>query len=75
VVFALAAGFLCSITLGTGAGSGSGAGAYGTVGVELLRSHHVGFVAAARVDAPFYSLNDSSAYCAPISLQFAMVFH
>lgn len=54
--------------------SGSGIGAYGTIGVEMLRTHHMGFVAAARVDAPFYALEDSK-YAAPISVQFAMVFH
>jgi hypothetical protein len=37
--------------------SGSGAGAFGTVGVEMLRTHHMGFVAAGRIDTPFYSLD------------------
>jgi hypothetical protein len=36
--------------------SGGGAGAYATLGIEAMRSSHVGVVVAARVDLPFYSL-------------------
>lgn len=36
--------------------SGSGAGAFASIGVEALRSHHVGLVVAGRIDMPFYSL-------------------
>lgn len=36
--------------------SGSGAGAFGTVGLEALRAHHIGLVISARIDAPFYNL-------------------
>lgn len=35
---------------------GSGAGAFATVGVEMLRAHHIGLVVSGRVDLPFYSL-------------------
>ncbi|MBX3226729.1 MAG: hypothetical protein KIT84_39085 [Labilithrix sp.] len=66
---------------------GSGASAFTTVGVEALRSHHMGLVVAARLDLPFYELEGSnynpdllraekvSAYTMPISLQVGLVFH
>ncbi len=38
---------------------GSGLGSYVAVGVELLRTHHVGFSASARADLPFYALKGS----------------
>lgn len=68
----IGAGFEISY-LNVGGNDGSGVGAYGTIGVEMLRTHHMGFMAAARIDTPFYALDDK--YAAPISAQFAMVFH
>jgi hypothetical protein len=40
--------------------SGGGAGAYATLGIEAMRSSHVGMVVAARVDLPFYSLEQDT---------------
>ena len=41
--------------------SGSGASAFATLGFEALRSSHVGFLVAARVDLPFYELDPNDA--------------
>lgn len=68
---------------------GSGASSYVTLGVEALRSHHMGLLVAARLDLPFYDLEGKepstpenymnrqavSSYVMPISLQFGLVFH
>lgn len=43
--------------------SGGGTGAFATFGIEAMRASHVGVVIAARVDLPFYSLEqDESDY-------------
>lgn len=36
--------------------SGSGASSFATVGLEVLRAHHIGLVVSGRLDLPFYSL-------------------
>lgn len=58
-------------------GDGSGGEAFATAGIELMRTAHVGFVVAARVDLPFYALEGAkgSTYAAPVSLGVALAFH
>jgi hypothetical protein len=36
--------------------SGSGAGSFATVGLEVMRAHHIGLVVSGRLDLPFYNL-------------------
>lgn len=57
--------------------AGSGGEAFATAGLEMMRTAHVGFVLAARVDLPFYALEGAgkSTYAAPVSLGVALAFH
>ena len=41
-------------------GNGAGLGAYVDAGVEMLRTHHAHRAIGARLDAPFFSLNNTS---------------
>jgi hypothetical protein len=56
---------------------GSGVGAYATLGLEMLRTHHMGFTTSLRADTPFYALEGSSLkqYVVPLSLNLGLIFH
>jgi hypothetical protein len=79
-----------SVTLPGGFdGASSGLGAYLDAGVEILRTHHAHLALGARLDAPFFALNErassspgtavspappSSMYYAPVSLEARLTF-
>jgi hypothetical protein len=79
-----------SLTLPDGfSGNNSGLGAYVDAGVEVLRTHHTHLSLGARLELPFFALNDSdyvptpsgaaptrppSSYYAPLSLEMRLTF-
>jgi hypothetical protein len=70
-------------------GDGNGLGAYGEVGLEVMRTHHAHIAFGARLDVPFFSLNDNGSvydsngnftfvatkyYYAPVSFEIRVTF-
>ena len=49
-------------------GNHNGLGAYGELGVEIGRTHHTHLAFGARLDAPFYSLNNDLSRSPPTAV-------